>query len=148
MSDASNKIGDVTNASLATNEYVDSMRGASKKVDELADSYVKASSAIMGLAESKDAGQSFGEEMQKLSGNLSALNNIYEMQLKGSSTHLEATSKLYTGINELMQNLHDSLDDTKKYKDNMSDLARNLTALNTVYGNMLSAMNINTGARG
>lgn len=148
LSDASNKIGDVTNASVATNEYVESMRGASRKVDELTDTYVKASASIMGLTASKDAGQSFGEEMQKLSGNLSALNNIYEMQLKGSSSHLEATSKLYTGINELMQNLHDSLDDTKKYKDNMSDLARNLTALNTVYGNMLSAMNINTGARG
>jgi hypothetical protein len=30
----------------------------------------------------------------------------------------------------------------------MADLARNLTALNTIYGNMLAAMNINTGARG
>lgn len=148
LSDATNKIGDVSNASLATNEYVESMRGASQKVDQLADSYVRASTAIMGLADSKDAGQSFGEEMQKLSGNLSALNNIYEMQLKGSSSHLESTSKLYSGINELMQNLHDSLEDTKRYKDNMSDLARNLTALNTIYGNMLAAMNINTGARG
>ncbi|HAA01125.1 MAG TPA: gliding motility protein GldL [Flavobacteriales bacterium] len=148
LTDATHKIGDVSNASVATNEYIDSLRGASKKVEQLSDSYVKASESIMGLTNTQSEGASFGEQMQKLSTNLSALNNIYEMQLKGSSSHLEATSKLYGGINELMQNLHDSLEDTKKYKENMSDLARNLTALNTIYGNMLAAMNINTGSRG
>jgi gliding motility-associated protein GldL len=148
LTDATHKIGDVSNASVATNEYIDSLRGASKKVELLSDSYVKASESIMGLTNSQSEGASFGQEMQKLSTNLAALNNIYEMQLKGSSSHLESTSKLYSGINELMQNLHDSLEDTKKYKENMSDLARNLTALNTIYGNMLAAMNINTGARG
>jgi hypothetical protein len=41
-----------------------------------------------------------------------------------------------------MTNLHGSLDDTKKYKETMSELSGNLSALNTVYGNMLSAMNV------
>jgi hypothetical protein len=50
---------------------------------------------------------------------------------------------MYSGINELMTNLHSSLDDTKRYKDTMSELSENLTSLNTVYGNMLSAMNVN-----
>lgn len=148
LTDATTKIGDVSNASLATNEYIESLKGASVKVEKLSESYVKASESLMGLTSTQAEGASFGEQMQKLSTNLSALNNIYEMQLKGSSGHLEATSKLYAGINELMQNLHDSLEDTKKYKENMSDLARNLTALNTIYGNMLAAMNINTGSRG
>ncbi|MBX7093322.1 MAG: gliding motility protein GldL [Flavobacteriales bacterium] len=148
LTDATHKIGDVSNASIATNEYIDSLKGASQKVEKLSESYVKASESLMGLTSTQAEGQSFGEQMQKLSTNLSALNNIYEMQLKGSSSHLESTQKLYSGINELMQNLHDSLDDTKKYKENMSDLARNLSALNTIYGNMLAAMNINTGARG
>jgi gliding motility-associated protein GldL len=148
LTDATTKIGDVSNASMATNEYIESLKGASVKVEKLSESYIKASESLMGLTNTQAEGASFGEQMQKLSTNLSALNNIYEMQLKGSSGHLEATSKLYSGINELMQNLHDSLDDTKKYKENMADLARNLTALNTIYGNMLAAMNINTGARG
>lgn len=148
LTDATTKIGDVSNASLATNEYIESLKGASVKVEKLSESYVKASESLMGLTNTQAEGASFGEQMQKLSTNLSALNNIYELQLKGSSGHLEATSKLYSGINELMQNLHDSLEDTKKYKENMSDLARNLTALNTIYGNMLAAMNINTGNRG
>jgi hypothetical protein len=40
-----------------------------------------------------------------------------------------------------MKNLNDSVDDTKKYRQEMSSLSTNLTALNTIYGNMLSAMN-------
>jgi hypothetical protein len=39
-----------------------------------------------------------------------------------------------------MTNLHSSLDDTKKYKETMAELSKNLTELNSVYGNMLSAM--------
>ena len=50
------------------------------------------------------------------------------------------------GINELMSNLHSSIEDTKRYKDEVSQLAVNLSHLNNVYGNMLSAMNVNVHA--
>jgi hypothetical protein len=41
-----------------------------------------------------------------------------------------------------MSNLNSTLEDTRKYKDEVAKLAKNLGALNTVYGNMLSAMNV------
>ena len=72
--------------------------------------------------------------------NLSALNATYELQLQGSKDHLDATSKFYDGLQDLMKNLHDSVDDTKQYRQEMSKLSSNLTALNSIYGNMLSAM--------
>lgn len=83
LTDSTNKLGDISNASVATNEYVDSLKGASQKVSTLTDAYVKASHAVMGLTESEGQSRSFGEEMTKLSTNLSSLNNVYEMQLKG-----------------------------------------------------------------
>ena len=43
----------------------------------------------------------------------------------------------------MMQNLTDSVDDTRMYKENMAMLSKNLTDLNAVYGNMLKAMTIN-----
>ena len=42
----------------------------------------------------------------------------------------------------LMSNLHSSLEDTRKYKETMSELT-DLASLNTVYGNM-AAMNVNS----
>jgi gliding motility-associated protein GldL len=83
-----------------------------------------------------------GDSLAQVSKNLNALNATYELQLQGSQSHLEATNKFYGGLADLMQNLHDSVDDTKKYRQEMSTLSTNLTALNTVYGNMLSAMNV------
>ena len=44
-------------------------------------------------------------------------------------------------MNDLMSTLNESVDDAKKYKTEVSQLAQNISSLNTVYGNMLSAMN-------
>jgi len=111
---------------------------------KLSDAYDSASESLMGLTNAQESGAAVGEQMDKVSGNLAALNNVYEMQLKGASEHLEATEKMYSGINELMGNLHGSIDDTRRYKDTMGELSKNLSALNTVYGNMLSAMNVSS----
>lgn len=143
LSDSANKIGDISNATVATNEYVDSVKTASKNVSHLADTYSKAAESISSLAESNDAGSSIGTSLNSVSKNLSALNATYELQLQGSRTHLEATEKFYGGLADLMKNLHDSVDDTKKYRQEMATLSTNLTALNTIYGNMLGAMNFN-----
>jgi len=143
LSDSANKISDISNATVATNEYVDSVKKASSNVSNLADTYQKAASSISSLAESNDAGTSIGESLNKVSKNLSALNASYELQLQGSKSHLDATSKFYEGLHDLMKNLNDSVEDTKKYRNEMSQLSTNLTALNTIYGNMLSAMNFN-----
>ena len=140
LSTSAGQLGNITDASAATEEFVGNIKSASSRVGKLSDAYETAATSLMGLTSTEEEGANFGEAMQKVSGNLSALNNVYEMQLKGASEHLETTEKMNGGINELMTNLHSSLDDTKKYKETMAELSKNLTELNSVYGNMLSAM--------
>jgi gliding motility-associated protein GldL len=142
LSSASEKIADITNASEATNEYVENVRTASKNVSHLAGTYKEAADVMSDLAASNAAGTSIGESLNSVSRNLSDLNATYELQLQGSRQQVEATSKFYDGLHELMKNLHDSVEDTKKYRQEMATLSTNLSALNTVYGNMLSAMNV------
>lgn len=142
LGDNANQLKGVTSAAAATDSYVDSLQAASDKVSQLSESYEKASEAISGMTSSQEEGQSFGEQMQKVSKNLAALNNVYELQLKGSSAHLEATEKFQGQVTDMMQNLSDSVEDTRLYKENMSMLTKNLTDLNNVYGNMLKAMTI------
>ncbi|HEY1038616.1 MAG TPA: gliding motility protein GldL [Bacteroidia bacterium] len=145
LSDNASKMADISNAHAATNDYVDSVKSAAKNVSTLSDSYNKAAESLMGLSVSNDAGTSFGEQLSKVSKNLSALNASYELQLQGSQEHLKATSVFYDGLTDLMKNLHDSVDDTKRYKTEISSLSNNLGALNTIYGNMLNAMNFKGG---
>ena len=132
----------VSGAAAATDSYVASLEGASEQVKNLSSTYEKASESLLGLTSSTEEGNTFGEQLQKVSTNLAALNNVYELQLKGSSQHLEATEKFQSQVTEMMQNLSDSVEDTRLYKENMAMLTKNLTDLNQVYGNMLKAMTI------
>lgn len=135
----------VTTAAAATDSYVSSLQAASDKVSSLSEAYERASVSISGMTSNAQEGESFGEQMQKVSKNLAALNNVYELQLKGSSAHLEATEKFQSQVTDMMGNLAASAEDTRLYKENMSMLSKNLTDLNNVYGNMLKAMTITRG---
>lgn len=142
LSENASKLADITDASVATEQYVSSVSRASEKVSELSETYVRAAQSLTGITESQDTGQSFAEELQRVSKNLAALNNVYELQLQGSQEYLEATSRVYANIAQLLTNLSESVDDTQRFKEEIAKLGQNLSALNTVYGNMLAAMNI------
>lgn len=142
LSDQARQMGAITGAAAATSEYADSLKGASAKVSELSDSYAKASESLVGLTNNVDAGRNAGESLQKMSQNLSALNEMYEMQLRGSREKLEAANQMFEGMGEMLTNLKNSVDDTKRYKENIAELSDNLSKLNTVYGNMLNAMTV------
>jgi gliding motility-associated protein GldL len=146
LSDNANKMADITQAHSATSEYVENVKSAAKNVNTLSDSYNKAAESLMSLSLSHEASETFGDQISKVSKNLAALNASYELQLQGSKEHLSVTGKFYDGLSDLMKNLNDSVDDTKKYRQEMASLSGNLSALNNIYGNMLTAMNFNKGA--
>lgn len=136
------KLADITDASVATNDYVKNVTKASASVGELTSSYTKAAAAVENLSSSTEEVRVYKDQVVAAGKNLAALNAVYELQLQDSNEHLKQTAKFYDGINELMSNLNSSLDDTRKYRDEVSMLAQNLSKLNTVYGNMLSAMTV------
>jgi gliding motility-associated protein GldL len=140
LSTNANKLSEISDASVATSEYTESLKNASGKVGELADDYAKASESLAVLNEAANSGADTGAEMQKMASTLEQLNASYESQLNGSQQQAETMKAMYAGITELMTNLSDSVEDTKKYKENISELSTNLSALNNVYGNMLTAM--------
>lgn len=134
------KMSDITDASVATEEYVSNVKSASANVGSLSDAYTKAS-ASLGAMVVDGEGVDFGSEMKKMADNLTQLNSQYELQLQGTKQFLESSDSLYSGMGDLMGTLNESVEDAKKYKDEVSQLAQNISSLNTVYGNMLSAMN-------
>ena len=157
MNTTTEKLSDIADVTLVTNEYVDSFKNAANAANNLADvnntvaskggdlavSYEKLTGSMNSEFESSTEGnKSYGEQLDTMTKNLTALNTVYEMQLEGTNKHVEATKEMYTGLDEMMTNLHDSVEDTKKYREEISKLGNNLAAMNTVYGNMLSAMNV------
>ena len=140
LSTNANKLSEISDASVATNEYAESLKNASGKVSSLADDYAKASESLAVLNEAANSGASTGEQMQKMASTLEALNESYASQLNGSQQQAETMQSMYSGITALMTNLSESVEDTKRYKENIAELSTNLSALNNIYGNMLTAM--------
>jgi gliding motility-associated protein GldL len=145
-----NSMGDVSAASA---KYMSTINGANESLGKLSDSYQSTTrlinetgSAYRTMADSLSVievgGKSYQQQLESLNKNLSALNAVYELQRKGADDHLKESDSLYKGIQGIMKDLSESAGDTKKYREQITKLNENLSALNNVYGNMLSAMNV------
>jgi hypothetical protein len=79
-------------------------------------------------------------ELQSVSKSMGALKALQEVDFSGTSEQMKTMSNFYTKMNEAMADMVRSSEDVKSYKDQLASLNQNLGSLNTVYGNMLSAM--------
>ena len=84
----------------------------------------------------------YSQEVEKMNKNLGALNSVYELQLRGEDAHLKTSKAAHEGLDLIMNNLQASVQSVKLYHEEVEKLGKKLTALNRVYGNMLTAMNV------
>ncbi|MES2279343.1 MAG: gliding motility protein GldL [Bacteroidota bacterium] len=134
-------ISKVADASLATTEFTTSIKAASAGYQNLSVSFEKASANLNEMANSNIDSKAYHDQVNSLAKNLSALNAVYELELQDSSAHLKSMNKFYSNLSLTMQNFNESMEDSKQFKEEVGRLAKNLASLNSVYGNMLSAMN-------
>jgi chromosome segregation ATPase len=127
----------------AANTLSESYAQAAEKIassgGEVAASYSEAASKARTITSSNEA---FSSQLESMNKNLQALNEAYTAQLRGTTEHMKGADQVYKGIEDMMKNLKASVEETEKYKEQMSQLSKNLADLNTVYGNMLTAMNV------
>ncbi|MCU0417982.1 MAG: gliding motility protein GldL [Cytophagaceae bacterium] len=140
LSDNVSKMSDLSDATVASGEYTSAIKNATSSLNRMNDSYSKTAEAMSGMANASVEAQGYHEQVQKITKNLGALNAVYEMELKDADNHLRAMNKFYANLSAAMENMADASKDTQQFKDELGKLSKNLTSLNNVYGNMLSAM--------
>ncbi len=79
------------------------------------------------------------KELQTMSRSLASLKALQEVDFSKTKDHLKAVDDFYAKVVETMQVISETAEDTKQYREALSALNRNLAALNSVYGNVLSA---------
>ncbi|HSV88946.1 MAG TPA: gliding motility protein GldL [Bacteroidales bacterium] len=123
------------------------LREITSNTVQLSDAYSKNAAllakSVEALEGNTNGGMVFSEQLQKSANNLMALNAAYELQLQASGNQMAGTEKLQQTVGAMVNNLNESLNSTKQYKDEIEKLNANIKALNSIYGNMLSAMNFN-----
>ena len=111
------------------NELIESLNAGLKSFGDSAKQLNETIQAASGVSE-------YNEQIQEGVKNMNALNSLYELQLQTSNQQMEATTMF-------LQNLQSSVEDSKRFQEQVSQLAVNLEQMNKVYGNMLTAMNPN-----
>ena len=112
------------------NELIDSLNEGLRAFGESAAKLNETISASAGISD-------YTSQIEEGVKNMNALNSLYELQLQASNQQMEAT-------NVFLQNLQASVEDSKKFQEQVAQLAVNLEQMNKVYGNMLTAMNPNS----
>lgn len=133
-------LGDLTNSAVASNEYAENVKTASKSIVEMNKSYAKTVDAMSEMANATQDAKEYHHQVQNITKNLGALNAVYEMELQDANNHLKAMNKFYANLSSAMDSMSEASKDTQTLRDEVSKLSKNLSALNNVYGNMLSAM--------
>jgi len=131
----------------ATETFSNSLSAATESANKLVEKYNVSANMLSKSAEmlnftSLDS-KAYNDQLQKISANLAALNTIYEVQLKSSNEQVETTNKLRSTVGSFLTSMNESSANMIKYQQEIDQLTKRVSALNQVYGNMLTAMNVN-----
>ncbi|HSC53800.1 MAG TPA: gliding motility protein GldL [Phnomibacter sp.] len=130
-------LGDVVKT---TSDFSTSAKAASEAMVAVRGTMDKTVGAMQSFNAASESTQQFHVQVQTLNKNLSSLNAIYELELQENNNHLKAMNKYFGNLVAVTDSMAGSIDDAKAAQNQISVLAGNLTKLNSVYGNMLNAM--------
>ena len=133
-------ISDVSDVVKSTSDFGTKTKEATTAMGSMTTAFTNSAATMGSFNNAAESAKGFHEQVQVLTKNLGSLNTIYELELNESNNHLKALNSFYGKLAEASQAMVSSVDDATKAKEQISTLASNLSKLNAVYGNMLSAM--------
>lgn len=136
------QMADISNALAATNNYANAMNNATKSISDFSTNYTETNKKLSESLGKLDFSALDANTIKKVAASMQSLNSIYELQLQGAEQTSAASKKLTETMNKYMDNLNASSQNAGQLNNQLTQLSARLTALNNVYGGMLSAMNI------
>ncbi len=134
------KMGEIGDVVKSTGDFTASTKSASDAMNSMKDSMLKSAATMQSFSDASESTKQFHGQVQVLTKNLGSLNAIYELELQDTNNHLKAMNNFYSHLAAASQAMQGSVTDAQKAQEQMALLGKNLGSLNTVYGNMLSAM--------
>lgn len=109
--------------------------------NQLAKSYQTTAEKMEANLKNLNHSGDYADNMAKLNKNLATLNMTVESQLKGTEDQFKAGQRFNSDLGRMNEILSSSVEELKRYQENATKLNQHLEALNTIYGNMLGALN-------
>ncbi len=140
FSKVASQMKDMSEVAASTGAYSQSAREAATALGEMKQTFQGATKTMTAFNSAADDTTKFHQQVVVLSKNLGTLNQIYEVELSDANNHLKAMNKFYSNLVNASEAMASSATDANKAKEQIGLLAKNLSVLNSVYGNMLTAM--------
>ncbi len=131
---------DLSNVTVATEQFAATTNQATQAMSGMTDTFQSAASSMQSFNQSSESVANFSNEMSSMTQNMSSLNRVYETELNDANSHLKTMNQFYSSLANASESMSGAADDAKKVQQQISLLTDNLTNLNQIYGNMLSAM--------
>jgi uncharacterized protein YukE len=145
LGDAYKKSTEALTASVGilSESYANSAQSFNQANSQVADAYSQFANKLVGELNSVGSlGSEYVEKLGGLNKNLSALNSVYELQLENVNKQVETSKEYVSGFGNMIDNMNQTVENTKKLNQGVQMLEQNVASLNNVYGNMLSSLNI------
>ncbi|PZX52600.1 gliding motility-associated protein GldL [Algoriphagus chordae] len=140
LATSAQKMGNLSDAAVATNEYATNVKSAAKTLVDMNASYSKTAAALTEMSSASQDAKAYHTQVVTVTKNLSALNSVYEMELQDANSHVKTLNKFYANMTAAMEGLTEAGKETQAFKTELSKLNQNVSSLNKIYGGMLSAM--------
>lgn len=131
---------DMTNIATSTEAYSKGAKEAAEALGSMKNTFVGATKTMGAFNDAAGDTAKFHDQVKVLSKNLGTLNQIYEVELQDANNHLKAMNKFYSNLVNASDAMASSAKDAVATKEQIALLSKNLTSLNQIYGNMLTAM--------
>ena len=165
LSETARQLNTLADVAHPTDNFIKTMNAASKATDD----YIKIQSVLNtstqklavsydGIGNESDSivknTKQYAERVEDVNKKLSSINSLYEIQLKNinaQSENLNTQSEqlrivseeldsMVGGIQQINSSAKAIATETEKYKEGTAQLAKQIAALNQVYGNMLNSL--------
>ena len=158
LAETAGQLGNISQAAAKSETFARNLSHASDAVaaftvkqqslDEVSASMIKSYQEISGTLSNVSSGmKEYANKTAVLGNNISSINSIYELELKNIQAQAQAisshTSKLTAAssdLEKLFSVVSSSARDMEVYKEQTEKLARQISALNQVYGDMLNVV--------
>ncbi|WP_373806517.1 type IX secretion system motor protein PorL/GldL [Bacteroides heparinolyticus] len=158
LAETAGQLGNISQAAANSEVFAKNLSNASDAVasfttkqqslDEVSGNMIKSYQEISGsLSNASEGAKQYASKTEILGNNISAINSLYELELKNIQAQAEAissqTSKLAAAsldIDKLFSIVANTAKDMEAYKQQTEKLAKQVSDLNSVYGNMLNAI--------
>lgn len=144
LATTTSQMADISSAATATKEYISNVKSASDQLTQF--SAVQSSAVEMGgkfaenCAKLNSTIASQADQSEMLSKNIGAVNAAYQTQLQGINSQIKSTETLVNGLSAISDEIAASVEGVKEYRAQVANLSKTVGELNSIYGNMLSAV--------